>query len=77
METKEIGGALAGALIATSLLETLVAKEILTIANARHLVLKAIQAVEGPFEGRPTLSPEAQAAVEILRSLLNRFSENK
>jgi hypothetical protein len=41
MEAKEIGGALAGGLIAAALLETLLTKEILSIGDVRGVIRNA------------------------------------
>jgi hypothetical protein len=72
MEAKDIGGVLAGGLIATELLETLVAKGILTNANARHLLLKVIKAVETASHGQ-----EARVALDALDLILKRFPEHE
>ena len=47
MEAKDIGGALAGGLIATELLGALVSKGILTNVDAHRLLLKGLTAIEG------------------------------
>jgi hypothetical protein len=51
MEAKDIGGALAGGLIATELLGALVGKGILTNVDAHRLLLKALKAIdEAPMQ---------------------------
>ena len=72
MDAKDIGGALAGGLIATELLETLVAKGYLTDTSARHLLLKVIKAIEAPV-----MKPEARAALNAVELILQRFPEHK
>jgi hypothetical protein len=60
MENKDTGGALAGGLIAPALMDTLVAKGILTADDARSVLIKlGGQSVATPpmlSSGRPPLS---------------------
>jgi hypothetical protein len=81
MEAKDIGGALAGGLLATQILEALVAEGVLTNAKARHLLLKVLDAIEGPpviqHVRLPASTPEGKAAAAAIRHILPRFPENE
>lgn len=78
MEAKDIGGALAGGLIATELLGALVSKGILTNVDAHRLLLKALKAIEGASRRqRPViLSPQEKVAADAVRLILNRFPDD-
>jgi hypothetical protein len=68
MEDTQVGGALAGGLIATALMDTLVAKGVLSAGDARNVLLKARRTV-----GTCSLNEEQQGAASILDFFLNRY----
>jgi hypothetical protein len=70
---KDLGGVFAGSLIASALLETLLAKGNLSLAEVRETVRKARDAVGHP----PSGAMEIETAT-ILDWMLNvRFAENR
>lgn len=75
MEAKEIGGAIAGGLIATELLDTLISKGYLSRTEARDVLRRAIKSI-GP--SAPLRRPAALAALGALKSIVEeRFPEDK
>jgi hypothetical protein len=72
MEAKEIGGALAGGLIAAALLETLLTKEILSIGDVRGVIRNARTALGN----NSLMNAQDKAAADALDWLLMaRFPE--
>jgi hypothetical protein len=62
MEAKEIGGALAGGLLAIELMDKLISKGVLTKEDSRSMLHAAIKVV-GPS---PVMPPAAKAALDAL-----------
>jgi hypothetical protein len=71
MEGKDIGGAIAGGLIATALMETLVAKGVLTADDARNVLIKARRTI-----GNSKIDSEQQGAA-LLDTLLSLYPEHR
>jgi hypothetical protein len=65
MENKDAGGALAGGLIAPALMDTLVAKGILTADDARSVLIKARRTI-----GSHATNAEQRAAAALLDALV-------
>jgi hypothetical protein len=65
MENKDTGGALAGGLIAPALMDTLVAKGILTADDARSVLIKARRTI-----GSHATNAEQRAAAALLDALV-------
>lgn len=72
MPTKNEGTGLAGGLIVTALLDTLMAKEVITKTEIRDILRGCIQAI-GPDDAK---TPEGYAAAQMLMGLMGgKFSE--
>jgi hypothetical protein len=71
METNNIGGALAGGLIATALLDVLLAKGLIARTDVRHVLNKARRTI-----GSAALNAEQRAAAAVLDRLLADYPEN-
>jgi polyhydroxyalkanoate synthesis regulator phasin len=75
MEAKDIGGVLAGGLIATELLDTLVTKGLLTKDDARGVLQRVARSI-GP--NAAVRRPEAAAALSAIQMIVQeRFPEDK
>jgi hypothetical protein len=71
MATRNEGAGLAGGLIVTALLDTLMAKDILTKTEIRDILRSSLQAI-----GPDAKTPEGYAASQIIMGLMSgKFSE--